>query len=152
MTEPDETAAPMEFPAPSLGRALHNQKRALLLGLGLAVASMWISIPLGNWQVGAFIAVGVLLGVLNHVLTEYQVQQAFTAPDEVTREGYAKASLVRLALVSLLAFGITGAAWGLGAGRDSFGTIFGLAFFQMIALPFTAFPLLREVRSHDQEF
>lgn len=150
MTEPESGLTPtVEHPTPSFGRALRNQKRALLLGLGLAVAALWISIPMDRWELGAFGAVGVLLGVLNHVFTEYQVQQAFTAADAVTREGYAKASLLRLGAISLLAFGITGAAWGLGAGRDAFGTIFGLAFFQMIALPFTAFPLLREVRSND---
>jgi hypothetical protein len=145
MTEPEATSMP-EFPAPSLRRALLNQKRALFLGLGLIVAVLWVSIPLGHWHLGMFIAIGVVLGVLNHVLTEYQVQQAFTSADPVTREGYAKASLLRLGVISVFAFGITAAFW-----RDGAGTVFGLAFFQMIALPFTAFPLLKEVRSHDSE-
>lgn len=146
MTEPQENHTPFEPEPPSVRRAVLNQKRALILGAALVVAALWISIPMGYPAIGGFIAVGVLLGTLNHLMTEYQVQKAFASPDPVTREAYAKASLARLGLVSLLAFGIAAAFW-----RDGAATFFGLAIFQMIALTFTAFPLLREVRSHDSD-
>jgi len=138
------TDAPEEqvvMPPASIGRALRNQRRAVLLGLGLVVAAIWITIPLGEWRIGAFLAGGFALGLVNHVLTEYAMQKAVSSGNPVTRQAYASSSLLRLAFISVLAFGLAFLYW-----PDGAAVMFGLAIFHMIALTLTAIPLLREVR------
>ena len=137
-----EAAVPTP-PAPpaTIGRAVRNQRRAVLLAAGLVVASIWISIPLGEWRIGLFLAAGFILGLLNHVLTEYALQKAISSGDPMTRQAYASSSLLRLALISVLALAVAAIYW-----PDGAAVIFGLAIFHMIALTLTAIPLLREVR------
>jgi len=107
----------------------------------LVVASIWISIPLGEWRIGLFLAAGFLLGLLNHVLTEYALQKAISSGNPMTRQAYASSSLIRLALISVVGLGVAAIYW-----PDGAAVIFGLAIFHMIALTLTAIPLLREVR------
>ncbi|MGH3474630.1 MAG: ATP synthase subunit I [Aeromicrobium sp.] len=137
-----EAAVPTP-PAPpaTIGRAVRNQRRAVMLAAGLIVASIWISIPLGEWRIGLFLAAGFVLGLLNHVLTEYALQKAISSGDPMTRQAYASSSLFRLALISVLALAVAAIYW-----PDGAAVIFGLAIFHMIALTLTAIPLLREVR------
>jgi hypothetical protein len=137
-----EAAVPTP-PAPpaTIGRAVRNQRRAVMLAAGLVVASIWISIPLGEWRIGLFLAAGFLLGLLNHVLTEYALQKAISSGNPMTRQAYASSSLLRLALISVLALAVAAIYW-----PDGAAVIFGLAIFHMIALTLTAIPLLREVR------
>lgn len=134
-----EGAAPTQ-PA-SFGRAVHNQRAACLLALGLVVAAVWISIPFGEWRIGLFLASGFVLGLLNQVLTEYAMQKAISSGNPVTRQAYASSSLWRLALISVIAFAVAAIYW-----PDGAAVLFGLAVFHMIALMLTAIPLLREVR------
>ena len=133
--------APTPAPPATFGGALRSQRRALLLAAGLVVASIWISIPLGEWQGGLFLAAGILLGALNQILTDFALQKAISSGDEVTRQAYASSSLLRLALVSVLAFALAWAFWPYGAA-----VFFGLALFHLIALVLTGIPLMREVR------
>jgi hypothetical protein len=136
-----------EPPAPaqpaSLGRAVLNQRRAIILGVVLVVGSFWVTVPLGNWQMGTLAAAGVTLGLLNHILTEYAIQKAIASDDPVTRNAYARSSLVRLGLISILAFALAAVFWEQGG----VAVLFGLAIFHLIALTLTAIPLLREVRN-----
>lgn len=144
MTE-HSTAGSEFVPEPaSAARAVRNQKRALILAAALIVAALWISIPMGEWRIGVFLAAGIVLGTLNHLMTEYAIQKAVASEDPVTRSAYARSSLVRLGIVSLLAFGLAAFFW-----PDGAATLFGLAIFHLVALTLTAIPLLREVRSHD---
>ena len=137
-----EAAVPTPPATPAtIGRALRNQRRAVMLAAGLIVASIWISIPLGEWRIGLFLAAGFVLGLLNHVLTEYALQKAISSGDPMTRQAYASSSLLRLALISVLALAVAAIYW-----PDGAAVIFGLAIFHMIALTLTAIPLLREVR------
>lgn len=133
----DVTAAP---PA-SIGRALHNQRRAVLLAAGLVVAAIWVTIPLGEWRIGVFLAAGFVLGLANHIGTEYALQRALATGNPVSRQMWASSSLLRLALVSVVGFVIAAVFWSDGAA-----VIFGIAIFHMVALTLTAIPLLREVR------
>jgi len=132
-------AAPM--PPATIGRAVRNQRPAVLLAAALVVASIWISIPLGEWRIGAFLAAGFVLGLINHVGTEYALQKAIASGDPMTRQMWASSSLLRLALVSIAGFAIAAIFWSDGAA-----VIFGIAIFHLIALTLTAIPLLREVR------
>ena len=138
--EQQDQPAPVE-PA-SLGRAVRNQRRAIVLALVLTVGAFWVTVPMGNWQMGALGAAGVVLGLINHILTEYAIQKAIAADDPVTRNAYARSSLLRLSVVSLAAFALAAVFWEQGG----IGVLFGLAIFHLIALALTAIPLLREVR------
>ena len=141
-TQSDAAAADAPpMPPASFGRAVSNQRRAVMLAVGLVVAAIWVSIPLGEWRIGVFLAGGFVLGLLNHLLTEFAMQKAVSSGNPVTRQAYASSSLWRLALISVLAFGLAAMYW-----PDGAAVMFGLAIFHMIALTLTAIPLLREVR------
>ena len=125
----------------SVKRAVLNQRRAIVLALVLAVGAFWVTF--GDWTQGALAAAGVVLGLVNHILTEYAIQKAIAADDPVTRNAYARSSLIRLGVISLAAFGLATAFWDQGG----VGVLFGLALFHLIALTLTAIPLLKEVRN-----
>jgi hypothetical protein len=125
----------------SMKRAVLNQRRAVMLALVLAVGAFWVTF--GNWTQGALAAAGVALGLINHILTEFAIQKAIGAEDPVTRNAYARSSLLRLAVISLAAFALAAAFWEQGG----IGVLFGLAIFHLVALTLTAIPLLREVRN-----
>ena len=134
----DTAAAPADA---SVVRAVLNQRRAIVLALVLAVGAFWVTF--GNWTLGALAAAGVALGLANHILTEYAIQKAIAAEDPVTRNAYARSSLLRLAVISLAAFTLAAVFWDQGG----IGVLFGLAIFHLIALTLTAIPLLKEVRN-----
>ena len=50
---------------PSITRSIRNQKRALLTAACLVVASIWISVPLGEWRGGMFLAVGIVTAFIS---------------------------------------------------------------------------------------
>ena len=127
--------------APMLARAVTKQRRAVLLAAGLVAASMWIAVPLGRWQAGLFVAAGIALGLLNHVLTELTLLRAVGGDDMLTRRQFAMSSFVRLMVISLMAVILAVAFWPTGAM-----VLVGLALFHLIALVFTGLPLLKEIR------
>lgn len=124
-----------------VAKATVNQRRTVLLALALVIAALWITIPLGRWQVGVFLSAGVLLGLANHVLTELTLLRSVQSGDLVTRRQFGMTSLVRLLAISVLAIAITVIFWADGAA-----TLFGLAIFQLIAIVFTGIPLLKEIK------
>jgi uncharacterized membrane protein len=122
-------------------QAFVNQRRSVLLALAMCVGALWISVPLGKWQVGVFVACGVLLSMLNNVLTEQTLLNSVESGDLPTRKQYASQSLVRLMAISLVAVVLAVVFWPDGA------TVFiGLALFHLIALVFTGIPLLKEIK------
>lgn len=127
--------------APSIVRSVRNQRRAMVMAGCLVVASIWISVPLGEWQNGLFLAIGIVLGAVNHVLTEHVLLRSVEAGELPTRNQYAVSSLFRLLGISLVAVALAAFFWPHGAA-----VLFGLAIFHLIALVFTGIPLLREVR------
>jgi hypothetical protein len=140
--ETPQGAEQMPVPAEpaSMKRAVLNQRRAVILAIVLAVGAFWVTF--GNWQMGALAAAGVALGLINHILTEFAIQKAISAEDPVTRNAYARSSLLRLGIISLAAFALAVGFWEQGG----IAVLFGLAIFHLIALTLTAIPLLREVR------
>jgi len=70
---------------------LARQRRPLLVAVLLCVAVLWISIPLGRAQVGVFFSIGVLLSLLNHVLTEVGLYRALESGGEISRKQFAMA-------------------------------------------------------------
>ncbi len=124
-----------------IARAVGEQKRAALLALGMAAAGLWVTVPMGRWQLGVFLAVGVVLGFVNHIFTELSLRRMVDSGEMVTRAQFATSALVRLIAVSLAAVAVTVVFWPNGAGA-----LFGLALFRLIALILTGIPLLRELK------
>lgn len=122
-------------------RALRNQKRPALLALVMVIASMWVAIPMGEWQVGVFVAVGVVLSFVNHVLAELSLLRSLESNDEITRRQYAMTSLVRLMGISLVAIALAVFFW-----PDGAAVLAGLALFHLITLVFVGIPLLKEIK------
>jgi hypothetical protein len=121
--------------------AVRNQTRAALLALGLIVAALWVSIPMGEWRAGVFLGVGVLLGLVNHVLTELFLLRSVQADDMITRKQYAVSSLVRLLGISLVAITLAVVFW-----PDGATVLLGLALFHLLTLVLTGIPLLKEIK------
>src|SRR5690349_20864310 len=69
----------------SLGRVLRDQKKAIWVALVLAVASFWVLGQLDRWQLASAIAIGVLLGLANHLATELWLLRLITSGEEPTR-------------------------------------------------------------------
>ena len=101
--------------APSIKRSISNQKRALITAGCLVVASVWISVPLGEWRGGMFLAIGIVLGAINHLLTEHFLLRSVEGGELPTRKQYASASLVRLLGVSGVAVVLALVFWPDGA-------------------------------------
>jgi hypothetical protein len=127
--------------APALARAVTKQRRAVILAIALALAAIWVAVSLGRWQAGLFVAAGVVLGLVNHLLTELSLLRAVEGDDMLTRKQFAMSSFVRLMAVSLVAVALAVAFWPAGAM-----VLVGLAFFHLVTLIFTGLPLLKEIR------
>jgi hypothetical protein len=124
-----------------LARAIHSQRRALLLAGVLAFGGFWIAIGLGKWQVGVFVAIGVALGYVNGILTEAFMLRSTEGDELLSRKQFAVSALVRLLGISMVALTLTVAFWPYGGG-----VLAGLAVFHLLALVLTALPLLKELR------
>ena len=127
---------------PSVWRVLKDQRKALWVAVALVVASFWVLGQLDRWALGTSIAIGVLLGVINHVATELWLLRLITSGDQPTRKQMITATLVRLGLLTVVALGIAIAFW-----PDGFGVLLGLAVYRLISLLMTSLTLLKELKS-----
>jgi hypothetical protein len=124
-----------------LAQAIRNQRRSLLLAGVLVFAGCWVGVGVGEWQIGLFVAVGVILGLANGILTEAFLLRATESDDMLSRKQFAISSLVRLSGISLVALTLAVAFWPYGGA-----VLAGLAAFHLLALVLTALPLLKELR------
>jgi hypothetical protein len=124
-----------------VAHAMRNQRRALLLAGVLAFAAFWIALGLGEWQIGVFVSIGVVLGYGNGLFTEAFLIRSTEGDELLSRKQFAISSLVRLMGISLVAVALTVAFWPTGAT-----VLAGLAVFHLIALVLTGLPLLKELR------
>ena len=108
---------------------------AVLAGVGLLGASI-----LGHVVVGVLLLVGVVLGAANNVLTVRSILK-FTAAGDPDRKRFAKASLVRLAYISLIA-----GVFLIVFRREGIAVLAGLAVFHLLAALATSVPVLKEFR------
>jgi uncharacterized membrane protein YhhN len=95
-----------------------------------------------EWTLAFCIAGGVLLGLLNHLVTEYWLLRVITSGAQPTRGQMTRTTIVRLAVLAVVAIGIAVAFWPSGIGL-----LLGLAIFRLIALVMTALPLLKELKN-----
>ncbi len=127
---------------PSIWRVLKDQRKALWVAVGLVVVSFWVLGQLDRWALGTSIAIGVLLGVANHVATELWLLRLISSGDQPTRRQMITATLVRLGLLTVVALGIAIAFW-----PDGVGVLLGLAVYRLISLLMTSLTLLKELKS-----
>ena len=126
----------------TLGRVLRDQRKALIVAAVMAVASFWILGQLGQWRLAGCIAAGVALGLANHLATELWLLKIITSGEQPTRARLTTATVVRLAVLSVVAVGTAAFFW-----PDGIGLLLGLALFRLVALVMTALPLLKELKS-----
>lgn len=122
-------------------RVTRDQRKTILVGLGLVVASFWVAGQLDEWRLAGCIGAGVALGLLNHLATEYWLLRIISSGDHPSRGQMAASTIVRLAVVGAVA--VAAAAW---FWPDGIGLLLGLALFRLIALVMTGLPLLKELK------
>lgn len=127
---------------PSIWRVVRDQRKTELVGLGMVVASFWIVGQLGEWRLAGCIAGGVLLGMVNHLATEYWLLKTISSGEQPTRNQMIAATIVRLTLLTVVALGVAVLFW-----PDGIGLLLGLAIFRLIALVMTTIPLLKELKN-----
>lgn len=135
----DAQAAPARA---SLLTVVRQQRKTMLVGVVLMVASYWVLGQLGEWQTATLTAVGVLLAMINHLATEYWLAKLVTSGEQPTRRRIGVSSFFRLMVLTVVALGATVAFWPYGIGL-----LLGLAIFRLIALVMTTIPLLKELKA-----
>ena len=125
----------------SLLRVVRAQRKTLLVGVVLMVASYWVLGQLGEWQTATLTAVGVLLAMVNHVATEYWLARLISSGEQPTRKKIGASAFVRMLVLTVVAVGIAIAFWPYGIGL-----LLGLAIFRLIAIVMTTIPLLKELK------
>lgn len=120
---------------------LRDQRKTILVALGLAVAAFWIAGQLDEWRLAIAIAVGVGLGLLNHLATEYWLLRIIAGGGQPTRATMVRSTLVRLLVLTVVALSLAVVWW-----PEGIGLLLGLAVFRLIALVMTTLPLLRELK------
>lgn len=126
---------------PSLMQVVRKQRRLVVLAIVLAVLVALGSSGVGHLQVGLLAAAGILLGLLNGLLTELTLLRAVDSGELPNKREYAMSSVARLLALSLAAVVLTVVFWPYGAA-----TLFGLAFFHLITVVLTGIPVLKELR------
>ena len=139
----DQTMA-VTTPAPeraSMARVVRDQRKTVGVAAALMVLGLWFG-QYGDWVLAGCIAGGVLLGLINHLVTELWLLRIITSGAQPTRAQLTSTTIVRLAVLSVVAVGIAVAFWPAGIGL-----LLGLAIFRLISLVMTALPLLKELKN-----
>jgi hypothetical protein len=141
VTSPSEAGSAGLPQKASLGRVLRDQKKTLLVAAVMVGATFWIAGQLGRWELAACIAGGVLLGLVNHVMTERWLLGIITSGAQPSRGQMIASTLTRLGILTVVAIGAAVAFW-----PNGIGLLLGLAIFRLIALVMTGLPLLKELK------
>lgn len=126
----------------TIGRVIKDQRKAILVALGLAVAAYWVAGQLGEWTLAGCIAGGIVLGLVNHLATEFWLLRIITSGAQPTRNEMIFATVARLTVLTAVAVTFAVVFW-----PDGIGLLLGLAVFRLIALIMTGLPLLKELKS-----
>jgi hypothetical protein len=125
---------------PLVRRVLRDQRKTIGVAVFLMVISFWLG-QLGLWRLSGCIAGGVLLGLVNHLVTELWLLRLITSGETPTRNRMIASTVVRLLVLTVVAVGIAVIFW-----PDGIGLLLGLAIFRLIALVMTSLPLLKELK------
>lgn len=124
----------------TVGRVIRDQRKIELVALGMMVFSLWFG-QSGDWLLPACLAGGVLLGLLNHLATEFWLLRIISSGKQPGRSAMIAATVTRLAVLTVVAVGAAVLFW-----PDGIGLLLGLAIFRLIALVMTGIPLLKELK------
>lgn len=141
-TEQMTSTEPQPTGKPSFLRVLRDQRKTCLVAVALMVASLWIAGQLGEWRLAGCIAGGVFLGLVNHLVTEYWLLKTISSGATPTRNQMVVSTVMRLAVLTVVAVGFAVIFW-----PDGIGLLLGLAIFRLIALVMTTLPLLKELKN-----
>lgn len=122
-------------------RTITNHRRVVILAAVLAFAGVWIAVGAGEWRIGVFVGMGVLLGLANLLLTEFSLLVSIESDGTPNRKQFALSSLMRLLGITAVALVFTVLFWPLGAT-----VLVGLSAFHLLTLVLTGIPLLKELR------
>jgi predicted RND superfamily exporter protein len=125
---------------PALVRAIRDQRRAVILALILSAAGFWIFVPLGDWQIGVFVAAGLVMGLFNHIASELSLLKMIESGEQLTRNQIAGSAFVRLVVVSVVGVALAVVFW-----PDGITVLIGLALFRLMTLVMTSIPLIKEL-------
>jgi hypothetical protein len=125
----------------SVSTVLRDQRKTLILAVLLSIAVFWVAGPLGQWRLGSALVIGVALGLVNHLVTEYWLLRVLTSGRQPSRAGMVRSTIVRLGVLTMVAVGIAVLLW-----PEGVGLLLGLAIFRLIALVMTGIPLLQELK------
>jgi len=132
----------IDVPArPSLGRVVRDQRKIETVALGLMVFSLWFY-QAGSWVLPICLIIGIALGLINHLATEYWLLKVITGGHAPTRSQLTRSTIIRLAVLAVVAVGAAVAFW-----PNGIGVLLGLAIFRLIALVMTTLPLLKELKN-----
>jgi hypothetical protein len=141
-----EMSVPVSEPTPptkaSIWRVVKDQRKVCYVALAMMVASFWIVGQLGRWTLAGCIAGGVLLGLVNHLATEFWLLKLIANGEQPTRNQMIVSTVVRLTFLTIVAVGAAVIFW-----PDGIGLLLGLAVFRLIALVMTTIPLLKELKN-----
>ena len=140
-----ESVAPAAVEMPekaSVGRVLRDQRKIIGVAAVLAIGAFWIAGQFGEWRLASAIAVGVGIGLANHLATEFWLLRIISSGRQPTRATMMRSTLVRLLVVTMVAVAVAVVWW-----PDGIGLLLGLAVFRLIALVMTTIPLLKELKS-----
>lgn len=141
MTSPETAPAGTPVPKPSLLRVLRDQRKILVVGAVLVIATYWIAGQLGEWGLAGCIAAGIALGLANHIATEFWLLKMISSGEQPSRNQMIASTVARLAVLTVVAVGVAVVFW-----PDGIGLLLGLAIFRLIALVMTSIPLLKELK------
>jgi hypothetical protein len=127
-------------PPPTLRSSIAGQRRIVQVGALCMVAAIVIGTGLGEPAIGAFLAVGVLLAVVNAILTEHSMARMVASGELLSKTQFAAGAMMRLGAISLVGFGLVVLFW-----PDGVAVLFGLAVFQVMTLLLQGIPLLKEL-------
>ena len=123
-----------------IGQVLSDQRKTLGVAAAIVVFGLWFG-QYGDWTLAFCIAGGVLLGLANHLATEYWLLRIISGGHQPTRSQMIASTAIRLAVLTVVAVAIAVVFWPSGIGL-----LLGLAIFRLIALVMTALPLLKELK------
>ena len=125
----------------TFGRVVRDQRKTVWVAAAMMVLGLFVG-QYDEWTLAICIAGGVLLGLVNHLVTEFWLLRIITSGAQPTRGQMTRTTIVRLTVLAIVAIGIAVAFWPAGIGL-----LLGLAIFRLIALVMTALPLLKELKN-----
>jgi hypothetical protein len=120
--------------------AAANLRRSAMVAAVFGVLAILVLALLGHPWAGVFVCVGMALGAVNNALLQRSVAR-FTRSPQMGRSQFSGRVLIRLGLITLLAFAVA-----LLVRPDGFGVFAGLAGFQVLMLLGASVPVFRSLR------